>query len=108
MFEEKTTGKALDFAKKVIAVGVGTAFLTEEALRTLVAEFKLPKEVIGGLLENAKTARKEFIQSFAQEMMTKLSEKTDPAALMAEFFKKNEVTFEVKLKVKDKTETSES
>ena len=106
MSEEGFQNKAFDFAKKVIAVGVGTAFLTEEALRTLVAEFKLPKELMGGLLENAKTARIEFIQSFAQEMMTKLSEKADPAALMAEFFKKNEVTFEVKLKVRDKNDTT--
>lgn len=99
---DENSSKVFDFAKKVIAVGVGTAFLTEEALRTLVAEFKLPKEIIGGLLENAKTARKEFIQSFAQEMMTKLSDKTDPVTLVSEFLKRNEVSFEIKLNVKEK------
>ena len=49
-------GKAMDFAKKLLTVGMGTAFLTEEALRALVTEFKIPKELIGGLLESATTA----------------------------------------------------
>ena len=100
--------KAIDFAKKLLTVGVGTAFLTEEALRTLVTEFKLPKELIGGILESSKSIRKEFIQNFASEMMSKVSDKVDPKIMMTEmmneFFRRNEVSFEIKLKVKEKKE----
>ncbi len=92
----------MSWAKKLMTVGVGTFFLTEEALRTLVTEFKLPKEIVSGILDGAKGVRKDFMQSVVAEMMSKVSEKVDPAAILAEFLKKNEVTFEVKVKVKDR------
>ncbi len=95
-------GGSLSWAKKLMTVGVGTFFLTEEALRSLVTEFKLPKEIVSGILDGAKNVRKEFIQNFTSEMMGKISDKMDPAAILAEFLKKNEVTFEIKVKIKDK------
>lgn len=95
----------MSWAKKLMTVGVGTFFLTEEALRSLVTEFKFPKEIMGTVLDGAKSVRKEFMQNVVQEMMGKVSEKMDPAAILAEFLKKNEVTFEVKVKVKEKTDT---
>ena len=95
----------MSWAKKLMTVGVGTFFLTEEALRTLVTEFKFPKEIMGTVLDSAKSARKEFMQNVVSEMMGKISGKMDPAAVIAEFLKKNDVTFEVKIKVKEKTGT---
>ena len=49
-----------DLMKKMLTVGVGTLFLTEESLRGLVSEIKLPKELLGGVLESANKTRKEF------------------------------------------------
>ena len=95
----------LSWAKKLMTVGVGTFFLTEEALRNLVTEFKFPKEIMGTVLDGAKSVRKEFMQNVIQEMMGKISDKVDPSAVLAEFLKKNDVTFEIKIKVKDKSET---
>lgn len=97
----------LSWAKKLMTVGVGTYFLTEEALKTLVSEFKLPKEIVSSVLDGAKNVRKEFMQNVVSEMMGKISDKMDPAAVLAEFLKKNEVTFEVKVKVKEKNERGE-
>jgi hypothetical protein len=98
---------SISWAKKLMTAGVGAFFLTEEALKTLVSEFKLPKEIVGSILDGAKNVRKEFMQSVVTEMMTKVQDKIDPTVMVAEFFKKNEVTFEVKIKVKDKS-SSES
>lgn len=95
---------SISWAKKLMTAGVGAFFLTEEALRTLVSEFKLPKEIVGSILDGAKNVRKEFMQSVVTEMMTKVQDKIDPTVMVAEFFKKNEVTLEVKIKVKDKSE----
>ncbi len=92
----------LGWAKKLMTVGVGTFFLTEDALKSLVSEFKLPKELVGSLLEGAKGVRKEFMQNFITEVMSRVSEKVDPATVLADFLKKNEVTFEIKVKVKEK------
>ena len=38
-----------DIAKKVFAVGIGAAFLTEESIRNALGEFKLPKEILNTL-----------------------------------------------------------
>ena len=100
-FGKEDTG-GLSWAKKLMTVGVGTFFLTEEALRSLVSEFKLPKEIVSSVLDGAKHVRKEFIQNFTAELMSKMTDKIDPSAILAEFLKKNEVTFEIKIKVKDK------
>ena len=99
----KEESGGLSWAKKLMTVGVGTFFLTEEALRSLVTEFKLPKEIVSSVLDGAKHVRKEFIQNFTAELMGKLSDKADPAAILADFLKKNEITFEIKVKIKDKT-----
>jgi len=94
----------LSWAKKIMTVGVGTFFLTEDSLKSMISEFKLPKEMMGTLLEGAKNVRHEFMQNVVQEVMSKVSDKMDPAAVLAEFLRKNEVTFEVKIKVKEKTD----
>lgn len=95
----------LSWAKKIMTVGVGTFFLTEESLRSMVSEFKLPKELMSTLLDGAKGVRKEFMQNVVSEIMSKVSDKMNPADVLAEFLRKNEVTFEVKVKVKEKTDT---
>lgn len=94
----------LSWAKKIMTVGVGTFFLTEDSLKTMISEFKLPKEMMGTLLDGAKNVRHEFMQNVVKEVMEKVSDKMDPSAVIAEFFRKNEVTFEVKIKVKEKTD----
>jgi len=93
----------LDWARKLLALGVGAAFLTEESIRGLVQDFKLPKELLGAILENATRLRKDFIQNFSAELMSKISEKVDPQIMISEFFRRNDVTLEVKIKVKDKS-----
>ena len=99
--DSEATG-SLSWAKKLMTVGVGTFFLTEEALRTLVTEFKLPKEIVGGIMDGAKNVRKEFMENVVAEMMSKVQDKIDPSAIIADFFRKNEVSLEIKIKVKDK------
>jgi hypothetical protein len=94
----------LSWAKKLMTAGVGTFFLTEEALRTLVSEFKLPKEIVSSILDGAKNVRKEFMQNVVSEMMGKIQDKVDPSVMIAEFFKRNDVSLEIKIKVKEKPE----
>lgn len=102
--EESHDAGSFSWAKKLMTVGVGTFFLTEDALKTLVGEFKFPKEIVSTLLDGAKGVRKEFMANFVSEMMSKVQDKVDPAVMIADFFKKNDVTLEIKIKVKDKAE----
>jgi len=59
--------------KKIVLTGVGTIFLTEEAVRNLLGELKLPKELWSGLLENANRQKQEFLSVFAKEVAGVLS-----------------------------------
>ena len=98
--------KSAEVMKKVLTVGVGTVFLTEEALRGLISEWKLPKEVIGLILESSKKTKDEFVQAMSQEVFAKLGDKFDPMALLQEFANRNEFEFHVKVSVKPKKDTS--
>ena len=102
MSNDESQGKAGDFVKRILSVGVGTLFLTEESLKGMIGEFKLPKEIVGSILDGAKNVRKEFMQNVVSEMMSKVQDKFDPSVMMADFLKKNEITLEVKIKVKEK------
>lgn len=94
--------KAAEMMKKVLTIGVGTLFLTEESLRGLISEFKLPKELLGTVLDSANRTRKEFLQSLSQEVMSKVGSKIDPMAFMEEFLSRNEIDLQIKISVKPK------
>lgn len=99
---EDLQSKAADLVKKVLTVGVGAAFLTEESLRALVSEFKLPKELLAGILESANKTKNDFLQNLSREALTKVTEKFDPAALVEEFLGRNDIEFTVKMSFKKK------
>jgi len=94
--------KAADLMKKVLTVGVGAIFLTEDALRGLVSEFKLPKEVLGGILDSAHKTKNEFLQNLSKDVLARVMEKVDPAAVLQEFLTKNEIDLQIKINVKPK------
>ncbi len=102
MAADDSKSKAADMMRKVLTIGVGTLFLTEEALRGLVGELKVPKELIGGILQSANRTKNEFLQQIAQEVMGRLKDKVDPAALVQEILEKNEIELNVKVSFKPK------
>lgn len=94
--------KAADLVRKVLTVGVGAAFLTEESLRGLVSEFKLPKELLGGILESANKTKNEFFQSLSKDVLNRVTENVDPRELLREIMAENEIEFRVKVRFKPK------
>jgi hypothetical protein len=94
--------KAGDFVRKVLTVGVGTVFLTEEALRNLVSEVKLPKELLTTLLDSAGRTKNEFFSKLSDEIMQKVVSKIEPQALVQELLEKNEIELNVKVRFKPK------
>ncbi len=55
--------------KKVLAVGVGAAFMTEESIRTYLGDLKLPKEILGVLLQSANKGKDEITQRVSKEII---------------------------------------
>lgn len=70
-----------DAIKKVVLTGVGTLFLTEEAVRNTLGDLKLPKELLTGLLENANKQKQEFLGLLVKEMVGVLSKIDVPSEL---------------------------
>lgn len=69
-------GKLGDLLKKVVSTGVSAAFMTEESVRGLLKDVPLPKDIVGGLVENAKHTKTEFVASVKNELKSYL-EKID-------------------------------
>src|SRR3989338_5619482 len=99
---EDFSGKATDLVKKILTVGVGAIFLTEEALKTVASEFKLPKEFLTELLDSANKTRKEFLQNLSTDVINKVTEKVDVKALMEDVLERYNVEFHVNVSFKKK------
>lgn len=98
--------KAADLVKKVLTAGVGAAFLTEESLRSLVSELKLPKELIANLLSTANATKSEFFARLSQELSDRVGSKIDPSKLLQELLEKNEIELNVKVRFKPRERDS--
>lgn len=70
--EEKDKKNLTDIFKKVVNTGISAAFMTEDAVKGLIQDLPLPKEMITGLLQNAKNTRDDFITSVKNELKSYL------------------------------------
>jgi hypothetical protein len=53
--------------KRTVSHGVGAAQITEDVLRSVVGEMKLPKEAVGYIVEVADNTRREVVRVAARE-----------------------------------------
>ncbi len=54
--------------KKAILAGVGAVFMTEEGARRLARDWKLPKDVIGFVGQQAQSAKDEILRAIGDEI----------------------------------------
>lgn len=66
--DEKASIPLVDAAKKLFTVGVGAAFMTEESIRSYLADMKLPKEVLQFILNSANKGKEELVQRVGKEI----------------------------------------
>lgn len=60
--------RAGDLFRRVLVTGAGALFMTEEGIRSLVREAKLPKEVIGSVLAQADRTKAEIARVVGSEV----------------------------------------
>jgi len=60
--------KAADLFRRVLVSGVGALFMTEEGIRSLVKEAKLPKEVIGAVVAQADRTKSDIARVVGTEV----------------------------------------
>ena len=101
--ELKKSGLSIaDIAKKVVAVGVGAAFLTEESIRSALGEVKLPKEILNLVLQNASKT-KDIVADQVTKEIVKLISKIDFVKEASRFVEEHKFTIEIDIKKKDKS-----
>ena len=71
--EKKSESTITEAIKKVVSIGVGAAFMTEDAVKTILSDLPLPKDIVNGLIQNAKGAKKEFSEGIRSEIRDYLS-----------------------------------
>lgn len=89
--------------KKVVSVGVGAAFMTEESVKKILEDLPLPKEILSGLVQNAKGAKEDFTNGIREEIRTYLS-KVDASKVATDILDRYDVEIEAKFKFKKKDE----
>lgn len=72
MSDGEKDGKVEGILKKVLTTGVTAAFMTEETVRAVLKDLPLPKEIVGGLVENAKSTKTEFVAGVKNELKSYL------------------------------------
>ena len=86
-----------DIIKKVVSVGVGAAFMTEESVKKVLEDLPLPKDIIAGLVQNAKGAKEDFTKGIREELKNYLA-KVDSSKIVTDVLDNYDVEVEAKFK----------
>jgi len=73
MAKNEKENKITDLMKKVVSTGVGAAFMAEDAVKSMIGDLPLPKDVVEGLIKNAKNTRDDFISTIKTELTSYLN-----------------------------------
>jgi hypothetical protein len=65
---EARAGFVPEFMRKVAVAGLGALFMTEEGIRSLAGQLKLPKEVLGYILGQAEKTKDEVGRVVSEEL----------------------------------------
>lgn len=95
---EDLGSKASELFRKALTAGIGAVFLTEESLRSLVTEFKLPKEILAQILDSANKTRRDFFQNLSQDVISRVVDKVNVKDLVTEFLSQNDVELKVQVR----------
>jgi hypothetical protein len=105
--DEETSGKWGEMLRKVMSVGLGAAFMTEESIRSAVTELKLPKEVLSSILQSASRSKEEFVNRVGNETI-KLISKIDFVKEASRFVEEHKFKIQAEIEVVKKQNADES
>src|SRR4030081_2453418 len=95
--DKRLSGIVPDIVRRAVLTGVGALFMTEEGIRNLVGEMKLPKDALAFLVSQADRTRSEVTRVVSHEVRRFLESET----LRREIWKLlTSVTLEVNAEVK--------
>ena len=86
-----------DALKKILSVGMGAAFMTEDALKNTLGDLSVSKEMLSGILQNAKSVKEDVLTFLRDEIHTRL-EKVDPKQMLRETLDNYDIEIRAKVK----------
>lgn len=66
--ESGKAGVLAESLRKALVTGLSAVFMTEEGIRSALAEMRLPKEAIGFLVQQTSNTRRELSRLVAEEL----------------------------------------
>jgi len=66
--ENQERGIVSELIRKLAVAGLGAAVLTEEGLRQLAGQLRLPKDLLGGILSQADKTKEELARIVGDEI----------------------------------------
>lgn len=93
-----------EMLKKVMSVGLGAAFMTEESVRSALGGLNLPKEVLTSILHGANRSKEEFLNKVGNETI-KLLSKIDFVKEASRFVEEHKFRINAEIEVVKKTPT---
>lgn len=99
--EREGRGFVSEMVRKMAVAGLGALFMTEEGLRALAGQLKLPKELLGVILAQAERTKSEIGRVVTEEVRGFLQ-----SELLREELRKllSQMTIEVKAEIRLKSE----
>lgn len=98
--------KFSDILGKVVSTGMSAAFMTEDAVKSIIQDLPIPKELVGGLVQNAKNSKDEFISSVKTELRERL-DKVDVSAEVDRIIEKYDIEVSAKIKLTPKAKKTQ-
>jgi hypothetical protein len=99
---DENQSKASDLVRKLFTFGVGTLFLTEESLRNMIQELRMPKDLMQSLLEAALKGKADFLGKFSNELSQQIFSRLDPKAFVHDILKGYEIKLNMHVRFEPK------
>lgn len=103
---DKDEPKWSEMVRKIMSVGLGAAFMTEESVRNALGGLNLPKEVLTAILQQAGRSKEELINRIGNETI-KLISKIDFVKEASRFVEEHKfrISAEIEVIKKDQGES---
>lgn len=107
--KDEKEGRISETVKKIISVGVGAAFMTEDAVKGVLQDLPISKDILSGLVQNAKSTKEEFVNSLRDEVRSYLKN-LDASVLLDNILERYDIDVQttVKFKKKESSELAKS
>lgn len=105
--ENERKGFIPESVKKILSMGMGAAFLTEETVKSVLGDSKLPKEVLGKLMEGANRSKEEIIDRVGDELVS-IIKKIDFVHEASRFVEDHKFKINAEIEITRRTDASET